>query len=176
MELGMSLDKAANKQLPGDLSDIVKTHAKIAIASAFVPVPGADMAAAATNIWTMYVRINNALDLPFSDNIIKSLASGIVTNLAGAAAGALVMGSALKFIPGLGSIGGAALMATTVYAITIASGIVYMKALSNLLQSGDTDSMTEAALKQATDDVLADKDDISEIIREGKDAYKKRDD
>ena len=62
------------------------------------------MAAAAINIWTMYARVNKELNLPFGDNIIKSLAAGVATNLAGALAGAVVVGSALKFLPGLGTI------------------------------------------------------------------------
>lgn len=176
VELVRSLNKSVDENLPQKLAGIVKTHAAIAVGGAFVPIPGADMIAAAANIWTMYVRINKELDLPFGENIIKSVAAGVATNIAGGAVGALVVGSALKFIPGLGSIGGAAVMGTTVYAITIASGIVYMKAVAKLLNSKRIGEFTEADLKSATDEVLKDKDVMKTIIKEGKEEYKKRED
>ena len=176
IELTEALNNAADDNLSTELAGIVKTHAAIAVGAAFVPVPGADIAAAATNIWTMYVRINKGINLPFAENILKSFAAGVVTNLAGAAVGLLVVGSALKFIPGLGSIGGSAVMATTIYSITVASGIVYMKAVTALLNSKNTDDFTEADLKSAADEVMRDKNVIRDILKEGKDEYKNRND
>ena len=133
------------------------------LASAFIPIPGVDMAAAATNIWTMYVRINKELALPFGENIVKSLAAGVLTNLAGAAAGFLVVGSAFKLIPGIGSLAGAALMGGTTYAITIASGIVYMKAVTKLLNRNvSTEHVQDVDLKSAADEILRDKDSMED--------------
>lgn len=134
------------------------------------------MAAAATNIWTMYVRINREIDLPFADNMLKSVTAGVVTNLGSAAAVFLVAGSVLKFIPGLGSVGGAAVMATTIYAVTIGAGIVYMKAVAKLLGASDPANFSEADLKSATDEVLKDKEAIKSILKEGKSEYKHRND
>ncbi len=174
MELTKALNETADENLPKELAGIVKTHAAIAVGSAFIPVPGADIAAAAGNIWTMYIRINKEINVPFAENILKSVAVGVATNLAGAASTLLVLGSVLKFIPGLGSIGGAAVMATTIYAVTIASGIVYMKAITALISSKKTSSFTEEELKSATEEVLKDKDTISDLLREGKSDYKNR--
>ena len=176
MELTQALNKKVDEKLPEKLAGIVKTHAALAVGSAFVPIPGADIAAAAVNIWTMYVRINKDLDLPFAENVIKSIAAGVATNLAGAATAAVVIGSLAKFLPGIGTIGGAAIMATTIYAITIASGIVYMKAVTKLLESKNVGEFTEEDLKSATDEVLKDKENLKTIIKEGKEGYKKRND
>ena len=176
MELTQALNKKVDEKLPEKLAGIVKTHAAIAVGSAFVPIPGADIAAAAVNIWAMYVRINKDLDLPFAENVIKSIAAGVATNLAGAATAAVVIGSLAKFLPGIGTIGGAAIMATTIYAITIASGIVYMKAVTKLLESKKVGEFTEENLKSATDEVLKDKENLKTIIKEGKEGYKKRND
>jgi uncharacterized protein (DUF697 family) len=172
-ELTEALNRVADENLPKDLAGIVKLHAGIAVASAFIPIPGVDMAAAATNIWAMYVRINKELALPFGENIVKSLAAGVLTNLAGAAAGFLVVGSALKFIPGIGTLGGAALMAGTTYAITIASGIVYMKAITKLLNRNlAADNVHAADLKTAADEILRDKDSMKTILKDAKKDYK----
>lgn len=171
VELTEALNRVADDNLPGQLAGIVKLHAGLAVGSAFIPVPGADMLAAGANIWTMYVRINKELDLPFGENILKSLASGVLTNLAGAAASAIVVGSVLKFVPGLGSLGGAALMAGTVYAVTIASGIVYMRAVAALLRKKDAANATEAELRRAADEVMRDKTAIRDILKSSKSEY-----
>ena len=57
------LDKQADKMLPKEIADVVKLHSKLAVGSAWIPVPGADVAAGATTIWTMYCRINNKIGL-----------------------------------------------------------------------------------------------------------------
>ena len=176
IDLTKALNEGVDGNLPKQLAGIVKTHSAIAVGSAFIPVPGADMAAAAANIWTMYGRINSELNLPFAENVLKSVTAGVVTNLAGAAVGFLVAGSVLKLIPGLGSVGGAAVMGTTIYAVTIASGIVYMKAITALLNSNRTGVFTEADLKSATDDVMKDKEAMKTILKEGKNEYKNRND
>lgn len=169
LELTEALNRVADQNLPGELAGIVKLHAGIAVASAFIPIPGADMAAAAANIWTMYVRINKELNLPFGENVVKSLAAGVVTNLAGAAASLLVVASVMKFVPGIGSLGGAAVMAGTIYAITIASGIVYMRAVAMLLRRQGAAS--EADLKAAADDILRDKAAMQSILKNAKEEY-----
>ena len=176
MEVAESMNKSVESSMPDELASIVKMHSRLAVGSAFIPVPGGDMAAAAANIWTMYVRINSELGLPFSDNVVKSLATGVVTNIGGAVAGTLVVGSALKFIPGLGSLGGAAVMGTTVYAITLASGVVYMKAISALLNSSGSTDISEEDLKDETSKILGNKDAIAEMIKQGKFDYKDDDD
>jgi hypothetical protein len=84
LHAAMELVKAANKQvdsmLPGKIAGIVKSHAALAVGSSFIPIPGADFAAGVAAIWGMYFRINGELQLPFRDNVIKSVASGVGTN------------------------------------------------------------------------------------------------
>jgi uncharacterized protein (DUF697 family) len=174
IELVRAMNKTADENLPQNLAGIVKTHAAIAVGSAFIPVPGADMAAAAANVWAMYVRINKELGLPFSENIIKSVAAGVVTNIGAAVAGVLIVGSAAKLFPGLGTLGGGAIVAGTIYGVTMASGIVYMKAVAKLLQSKERTEFTEADLRSAADEVLKDKVAMNTILKEGKVAYKNR--
>ncbi|MEL6930264.1 MAG: hypothetical protein AAFO95_16735 [Cyanobacteria bacterium J06600_6] len=174
-ELAKALDKVADDNLPEKLAGIVKLHAGIAVGSAFIPIPGADIAAAAGNIWTMYVRINKELELPFAENIIKSLASGVLTNLGSAALGYMVIGSAFKLIPGLGSLGGAAVMSATIYGVTIASGIIYMKAVSNLLNAKASNQVNEENLKIAVNEIMKDKESIQTIFKTAKEGYQEED-
>lgn len=76
------MDKQADTVLPKDIANVVKTHSKLAVGSAWIPVPGADVAAGAITIWTMYTRINDKLGLSIKENVLKTIASGVATNLA----------------------------------------------------------------------------------------------
>src|SRR5690242_19200542 len=85
MGMAVKLVVAAHKEIddamPEKLAKIVKLHSALAVGAAWVPVPGVDIAACAANIWTMYYRINSELNMPFGENVVKSLASGVVTNV-----------------------------------------------------------------------------------------------
>ena len=165
------LDKTADETLPQAIADVVKLHSKLAVGSAWIPVPGADVAAGAATIWGMYIRINNKLGLPFGENIIKSIGSGVATNLASYLA-VSALGSALKLIPGIGTIGGAIVMSASLYGVTLASGYVYLKALCALAEK-DGKNISEENLKDAVDNVMKNKDEIKGIIKEAKSEYKK---
>ena len=95
------MDTFVDANFPQEIVGIVKRHSKIAVASAWIPIPGADVAAGAANIWTMYVLINKKVGVSVGDNILKTIGAGVATNLASAAAMSTVA-SALKFIPGIG--------------------------------------------------------------------------
>jgi uncharacterized protein (DUF697 family) len=120
----------------------------------------------------MYVRINKELELPFAENLIKSLAAGIVTNLGAAAASTVIIGSALKFIPGLGSLGGAAVMGATIYGLTVASGIIYMNVVAKLLNAKNAKQFNEENLKAAVDEIMKDKETVQTIFEIAKEGYK----
>ena len=125
-ELVQRLDKVADKNLPQEIVDVVKLHSKLAVGSAWIPIPGADVAAGAATVWGMYIRINNKIGLSFSDNVIKSIGSGVATNLASYIAMSGVA-SAMKFVPGIGTLGGAIVMSASLYAVTLVSGWIYLR-------------------------------------------------
>ena len=170
-ELVKHLDKTADNNLPRAIADVVKLHSKLAVGSALIPIPGADVAAGAATIWGMYVRINNKLGIPFGDNMMKSIGSGVATNLASYAAMSGIA-SAMKLIPGIGTIGGAVIMSATLYAITLASGWVYLNALSALAEKKGG-SFTIDDISKAINDFLKDKSKIKNFINEAKKSYKK---
>ena len=171
VDLVKALNKQADQMLPNEIADIVKTHSMLAVGAAWVPIPGADIAAAAATIWGMYARINNKIGLPFSENLLKSIASGVATNLASYAAG---MGAAslLKFIPGIGTVGSAIAMSGVVYACTLVSGYVYLKALLLLAKKGNG-NISSANLSDAIKEILKDQSTIKNLMKEAKGDYKK---
>lgn len=177
LDAAVQLVKAANKQtdeaLPPKIAGIVKTHAALAVASAFIPIPGVDLAAAAASIWGMYIRINNEINMPFEENLVKSIASGVGTNLA-AYAGVTAVASMLKFIPALGTFPSIALMAATSYALTLASGYVYLKALTMLLKQNPAKRISKSDWDEAISHVMSDKHDIKSFMGEAKKSYTKR--
>lgn len=169
-ELVQSLDKMTDDSLPQEIADVVKLHAKLAVGSAWVPVPGADVAAGAVNIWSMYLRINGKIGMKLGESILKTIASAVATNLASYAA-VLAIGGALKFIPGIGSIGGAVVMSGALYAVTLASGYVYLKALTALLKKEEVVSGDK--LKASVDDFMNNnRSEIKSFINEAKKNYK----
>jgi len=165
-----AMDRVADKTLPKEINEIVKEHAKLAIGSSLIPIPGVDIAASATSIWSMYIRINKKIQIPFSKNATKSIASGIFTNLLSYFA-VMGVGSLLKFIPEIGTIGGIAIMGLTSYAMTLTSGYIYLKALTMLYEKGKS-NIDAKDLKSAIDLILENKSEIKDFIQAAKDSYK----
>ena len=164
------LDKTAEQLLPQEIVDVVKLHSKLAVGSALIPVPGADVAVGAANIWTMYGRVNSKVGISIRDNILKTVGSGVVTNLASymAMAG---LGSVIKAIPGLGTVTGTALMSASLYAVTLASGYIYVKALTLLANNGNG-SIDITQIDSAVKDILKNKEVIKNFIKAAKSDFK----
>jgi uncharacterized protein (DUF697 family) len=121
----------------------------------------------------MYARINSEMKMPFSENVIKSVAGGVATNLGASVATSVVVGSVFKLFPGIGTVAGAAVIGTTVYGVTITSGIIYMRALAHLLEAKGADEISEEDLRESTSEVMRDKNFIRSTVDEAKNSYKK---
>lgn len=178
-DLVSAMDRTADNILPQDIANIVKFHAKGATASALASgwIPGAGGTAAVVIsggfVWSMYVRIGNKIDLPFEENVLKSLASGVATNLAAGALGGIAISTALSLIPGLGSIGAAAVSGAVCYALTLTSGYIYLKLMAQLFsQKVDLSNITEQNLKNMAES-MAKSDDIKKVLKEAKENFRK---
>ena len=119
----------------------------------------------------MYVRINNKIGIPFGENVVKSLASGVATNLASYVAVSGVA-SALKLIPGFGTVAGAIVMTAASYAATLASGWLYLQALTIAAQKKGG-SFTMDDISKAMKSLFQDKKAISDFVDAAKKDYKK---
>ncbi|MGN0016063.1 MAG: hypothetical protein ACI37O_01830 [Candidatus Avelusimicrobium sp.] len=174
-----AMDNVADENLPSGLADIVKFHAKgatISSLSSAIPGVGAALSglASASFIWTMYTRINKMLGLKLADNILKTVASGVVTNLAGYAVASFAVGTVLSLIPGLGTVATIALVGSAVYAVTMVSGIVYLKILTNIFNAGkNPDSLSANHLKEIASDVISSMD-IKSLFKEAKEEFKEK--
>lgn len=115
--------------------DLVRTHALYASGAGLVPVPVADLAAVTA------VQVNMLLDLTslygrhYSRNALREFA----TALSGGAA-ARIGASALKAIPGIGTLLGGATMSITSGATTYAVGMVTIEELEQGREIGSTTS------------------------------------
>lgn len=144
------MNALAAKELPKEIENIVLRHAKIACATAFIPAGGLDILAATTNVWVMYISINNVLGIKFSKNVVKSVGSAVISN-AVHNLGILAVAEALKWNP-LSYAASVAILCSALYALTIVSGWVYLKALANMgSRDGDIDAAVRETLSQHAD-------------------------
>lgn len=165
-----AIDHSMRESAPDEVVNVIQTHAVAAVAAAWIPVTGLDIAAITANTWTMYVRINNKLGISFSENLMKSIGSAVAANLASNLAVAGI-GSVLKFIPGIGTVAGGVVMSATMYGVTVGAAWIYLVALVHWVKKGkpSTDS-----LKGIIDQVMSEqKGQIKEIINTSKKDYKK---
>lgn len=119
-------------------------------------------------VWTMYISISKELGIPFKDNLLKSLASAALSNIAINLAGYLLTDLLLSFIP----VAGVAANALLTFASVYLAGLMYMNMLAafakkNIVGEAIADVTPEdleAELKQHTPT----KDDV----RDAKNAFK----
>lgn len=146
------------------------------VGSGWLPGAGSLVATGAwvAAIWGMYVKVNKDLGISIKDNVLKSLASAILTNIL-ASAGSLILmlvaGFLLSFIPGVGSGGAMVIDGMIGYITVFASGVLYIKLLTKLFKAGKGFNIAENEVKDAAKDIVNDSN-ISEILKEGKRAYK----
>lgn len=181
IKLVKSLNKATDESLPNKLADIVKFHTKGATAGALaatIPAIGAiiPFLTSAGFIWSMYARINKEIGIELSENVLKTIASGIITNLGTGIVGNVIIGSVLSAIPFLGSIGAIVVIGATVYGMTMASGIIYLKVMTNIFKAGeDPSNITLDAMKNIAKEICKDFD-IKSFMEEAKKEFKNKKD
>ena len=173
-----AMDKTADDNLPENIAQIVKFHSKGAAGAALAAgwVPGFGGAAAtvacAGFIWSMYARIGTEIDLPISQNILKTLASGVATNIASNVVAGIALSTIFSLVPGIGSIGAAIIIGGTCYAMTLAAGFVYLKIMTQLFTKGiDPTTVSEQELKDIAKTVVSDRD-IKDVIKGAKEEFK----
>ena len=177
-----AMDKLADETLPKQIADVVKLHAKGAgaagLAAGWAPGVGSTIAVtcAAGFVWTMYGRINNKLGVPLAKNVVKSLATALCTNLAAYAVGVIIGSAFVAFIPGFGSTAAAITNGALTFALTWASGLVYLKVLAKLAgRNVDISTLSGEELKAAMKEVVA-AEDVKSLLKEAKDSFKKQKD
>lgn len=114
----------------GSVDSIIKNHVISAMGIGLIPIPGVDIAGVVAVQLRMVQKLSEVYGVAFKENVAKaavlSLAGGITPV---ALAGGLV--SALKIVPGLGSIAGAAGVSVLAGAMTYAIGRVFQQHLDS---------------------------------------------
>ncbi|WP_298957036.1 hypothetical protein [uncultured Campylobacter sp.] len=159
--------------LPSKAAGIISEHAKFAIAPALLGgiFPVVNTFATPTiitiTVWHMYVELSDLLKVKFSENTIKSIAIGVVSNLSSYLAVSLGLNTALSFIPFVSSISGAA-----VTFISVAmSGIIYLEIIDKLFVSyGEIPEKSAEEIKRMADDIIQ-KADIDSMTKDLKEIY-----
>ena len=87
--VGGKTSEIMSDTLPERILEVVELHKKIVmgtnIAQSFVPGANViEMPVLVASLWKMYYDINNVLGISISENVGKSLTSGILTNLTSA--------------------------------------------------------------------------------------------
>lgn len=146
------------------------------VGSGWLPGAGALVATGAwvAAIWGMYVKINKDLGITIKDNVLKSLASALLTNLIASVGGIILMlvGSILlSLIPGLGTAGAIAIDGFIGYITVFASGVLYIKLLTKLFKAGHGFNISENNVNKMAKDIISESD-VKEIIKEGKKSFK----
>lgn len=179
-ELTKAHNSILKENVTNDIADVIIGHslgaAAAGLGGAWIPGAGgtAALLASVGFIWSMYFRINKCLGLKLSKTLLKSLASAVITNIIASAAGIIggaAVSTVLSFIPGVGSVAASVIMAGIDYAVVFASGLIYIKVLTNLFKAGkDPAKMSEEQLKAAAGSAVND-EDIGKIIKEAKKDY-----
>jgi len=95
------------------------------------PIPGSDAPLIAAAQSTMIYKINAEFELSSDISNATSVVTGILGITAIAQVGKAVVSNLLKFIPGVGSVIGGAISATTAIALTEAVGHAYIAVLES---------------------------------------------
>lgn len=120
----------------------------------------------------MYISLGKMLGIHIGNGVLKAMASALVADIAGSAAASLGASTILSFVPGIGTLGAAAITGITNFGYVYLAGIIYIKMIAKILESGKSISnMSEEEilkeLKKTTNTV-----NMKEAMKEAKTAYK----
>lgn len=146
------------------------------VGAGWLPGAGAVVATGAwvVAIWGMYIKINHDLGIKIKDNVLKSLASAILTNIiasAGAYLLAILAAFIMSFFPGIGSLGSLAIDGFLGYITVYSSGLLYIKLLTKVLKATGKLDFSGVDLRAIAKETVKESN-IKEILKEGKASFK----
>lgn len=125
---------------------IIKKHIKLAFATGIAPIPFQDAFLLVPNQVAMIKKINDVFKIEIDKKSIRFLISGILGTMGATFVGKTIVSNAFKFIPGIGTVAGGAISASTASLLTKALGYSYIEVLSLSLKrkySGDSLELNE---------------------------------
>lgn len=127
----------------------VGTAALAAASVGAAPIPFSDALGIVPIQITMIATISAIFGLKLSEGFIGTLVASSMTAVGGTVAGRAAVGALLKLIPGVGSVVGGAISATTAAALTTAFGEAYIFALVSLLERRPLEELTAEEVADA---------------------------
>jgi len=123
--LHVSLEEAVSVTRKESAKNTVKAHIIAGMAVGLVPVPAVDMVALIGVQLKMLHSLCKTYDVPFKENLGKSLISSLIGGSIPAAA-TITLASVAKLIPGIGTLAGGASVSVLSGALTFAVGRVFI--------------------------------------------------
>ncbi len=112
-------------------SIVAKAATKAAITGA-VPIPFPDAAILVPEQISMLAKITSIFGIPMQKATLTAVLSAMIGTTGATNAGRAIVGTALKFIPGAGSVVGGAISAATASALTAALGEAYIVIMTGI--------------------------------------------
>jgi uncharacterized protein (DUF697 family)/GTPase SAR1 family protein len=128
---------------------IVATAATSAAGIAAAPIPFSDAIAIVPIQVAMLAGISATFGLSIDESFLSTIVGSIVTGAGGTLAGRAILSGLLKFIPGIGSVAGGAIAATTAAALTTTFGEAYIAALEMLFMNNNGEPPTSDKVAKA---------------------------
>ena len=125
-------------------------------------------------VWSMYYRVCTKLGINVKKELLKSLGSAFVTNIAGSIAAQLIAGTVLSIIPGIGTAGAAIVNGLMGYSITYYSGIIFMNLLVRVFKAGKSMGQYSAEELKRMMKQESEATSFREVKQEAKQAFKER--
>ena len=181
-ECGQKLSEPETNNIQLKINDdqfkrIVMTHAfgaaSAGMASGWIPGAGSTVAVATGLgfIFSMYARLSNYLEVDFSKNKLKVFGTSAISILSLAALN-VAAGTALSFIPGLGSVAASFLAASVAYANVSVSATIFKKVILNILKSGkDISTLSEEELQEYVKMSMS-KDEVKKAFKQAQSEFK----
>ena len=148
--------------------------AAAAVASGWIPGAGSTIATgiAIGFVWAMYYRLCSLLNIPISKNILKTLASVVIAEVAAYVGVVLVASAAISFIPAVGNLSASWLCAIMNFGMVYAAGYIFILMISEVLKAKtDAGAMSEKEWEEKAKDVMKNIN-MKEVFKEAKKSYK----
>lgn len=158
-----------------EIADCVIQHAAAggvaSMAAGAVPAAGTAIALAIATgaVWGMYIRICKMIHVELRKDMLKFLASAVMSNIAINLGAVIAAEVAFSLIPGAGIIGAGIISFATVYI----GGILFLKILTGLFKAKATnwDDLSEEELK-ASVQAAAENTNVKAVFAEAKNMFK----
>ena len=126
--------KASIKQKVSRAQKIVAGAAATALATGASPIPFSDALVLVPIEIGMLASISAVFGLDLSKSVLTTLVSSVIGSSAATIGGKAIVSGLLKFIPGVGTLAGAAISGTTASILTTTIGELYIATLSLLFE------------------------------------------